>query len=337
MKVRVCPNCGKSNLENVYNCVDCGATLSVNTLMDTESEQFLNLKPITSHAESNEISNNQTSQGNEESKIIITCEKCGQKLRVPLRRKNLHVACPTCHHEFNYEFVEASLVSDSLGKKPTPPQPHLSYNCPLCSQNDKVEKVSAIVLQGTHEVSGTTQEWVSKKGGGSYSTTVPFSGTYTQELARKLTPPSKPDYSPSFWWNIMPFTGLYWLAFWFAPISPRMKNVSILGLLFSIFYVCLFFSSSANNSNNDVMGLLNCLIAPIIIISIFVTYYIGLSEETTSRKAKANAELPKWEQAMKKWDKLYYCARNDCVFDPDPNSGWSIPADRMIELLFLRE
>lgn len=35
MKVRVCPKCGKHNLENAWSCADCGQTLSMNTLVDT--------------------------------------------------------------------------------------------------------------------------------------------------------------------------------------------------------------------------------------------------------------------------------------------------------------
>jgi ribosomal protein S27AE len=38
-KVRVCPKCGKHNLENAWHCIDCGTTLSVKTLMDVEDGQ----------------------------------------------------------------------------------------------------------------------------------------------------------------------------------------------------------------------------------------------------------------------------------------------------------
>ncbi len=46
MKVRVCPACGKVNKEDAFNCVDCEQTLSIKTLMDTDSEQFLNATPF---------------------------------------------------------------------------------------------------------------------------------------------------------------------------------------------------------------------------------------------------------------------------------------------------
>lgn len=38
-KVRVCPECGKHNLENAWHCIDCGTTLSMKTLMDVEDGQ----------------------------------------------------------------------------------------------------------------------------------------------------------------------------------------------------------------------------------------------------------------------------------------------------------
>jgi hypothetical protein len=39
MKVKVCPKCGKHNLENAWSCTDCGQTLSMKTLIDTEDGQ----------------------------------------------------------------------------------------------------------------------------------------------------------------------------------------------------------------------------------------------------------------------------------------------------------
>jgi hypothetical protein len=58
MKVKVCPKCGKHNLENAWNCIDCGETLSVKTLMDTDSGQLLSVTPIAGHTTLSEISTN---------------------------------------------------------------------------------------------------------------------------------------------------------------------------------------------------------------------------------------------------------------------------------------
>ena len=38
-EVRICPRCGKHNLENAWHCIDCGTTLSVKTLMEEEDGQ----------------------------------------------------------------------------------------------------------------------------------------------------------------------------------------------------------------------------------------------------------------------------------------------------------
>lgn len=35
MKIRLCPKCGKQNDENAWNCADCGTTLSMNTIVDS--------------------------------------------------------------------------------------------------------------------------------------------------------------------------------------------------------------------------------------------------------------------------------------------------------------
>jgi len=39
MKIKLCPECGKHNSENAWNCVDCGTTLSMKTLIDTDDAQ----------------------------------------------------------------------------------------------------------------------------------------------------------------------------------------------------------------------------------------------------------------------------------------------------------
>jgi transcription elongation factor Elf1 len=55
MKVRVCPKCEKHNLENAFNCIDCGTTLSIKTLLDTETGE-MNVKPLAGEKELTDIS-----------------------------------------------------------------------------------------------------------------------------------------------------------------------------------------------------------------------------------------------------------------------------------------
>lgn len=40
-----------------------------------------------------------------ETKIIIPCIKCGQKLRIPIAYKILEIRCPKCNNEFLYNYI----------------------------------------------------------------------------------------------------------------------------------------------------------------------------------------------------------------------------------------
>jgi hypothetical protein len=42
-------------------------------------------------------------------------------------------------------------------------------------------------------------------------------------------------------------------------------------------------------------------------------------------------ELPRWQSTMERWDRLYYCARDETVFFPGDNRA--IPADQMRDYL----
>lgn len=59
---------------------------------------------------------NQPQFAENEVKIIILCENCSQKLRIPKRKKKLRVTCPTCRHEFNYKRYLLGFSSNN--KKP---------------------------------------------------------------------------------------------------------------------------------------------------------------------------------------------------------------------------
>lgn len=52
-------------------------------------------------------------QGNDEVKIVVLCESCYQKLRIPRRRRKLRVTCPRCRHEFVFRHYALGLSSNS--------------------------------------------------------------------------------------------------------------------------------------------------------------------------------------------------------------------------------
>lgn len=50
---------------------------------------------------------------NDETKIVIACESCHRKLRIPLRHRKILVTCPTCQYEFTYQYYTIGLSSRS--------------------------------------------------------------------------------------------------------------------------------------------------------------------------------------------------------------------------------
>jgi gamma-glutamyl:cysteine ligase YbdK (ATP-grasp superfamily) len=57
------------------------------------------------------------------------------------------------------------------------------------------------------------------------------------------------------------------------------------------------------------------------------------SERAFKRRVQAaEPDERRWQIAKNRWNGLYYCARNDCVFDPTTNE--SAPTDQLHDLLF---
>ena len=55
----------------------------------------------------------QTLRSTEETKVIIVCERCSQRLRLPKRSRKLRVTCPTCRHEFDFQYYALGFSSNS--------------------------------------------------------------------------------------------------------------------------------------------------------------------------------------------------------------------------------
>jgi hypothetical protein len=268
----------------------------------------------------------------------VYCPKCGQQLNDDVRfcwkcGTDVQKATAVIQGQPSIPpvFKETQSIAGVSGNS------EQAYHCPMCGQSDKVEKVSAIRQRDVQQISGTTRQWVSEKDGGGYWTTVPVSGTQVTELARKLTPPAKPGYSPSCWWVALPFLLLVWA--WvivpFAPISRRMK-FALGGMVLAIGFLTLIASSSQTTINQgqpSPIAIGASCIGVTLAVAAFVVYFIGLNEETASRKARIEAtELPRWQKAMEKWNELFYCSRDDCVFDPQTRESSSI--NNMQELLY---
>jgi len=193
--------------------------------------------------------------------------------------------------------------------------------CPSCGQSDCVQKVSAIVSSAAIHSQGVTVEKsdYKDKDGKWYSSTeqVPFNGTQSTVLAEKLKPPAKPMIpgNPNARWTVTSF--LLIMACFLLIIGACILTMGLM---------------RPDLRANMISGILVIITGVILIFT-----YINLKntrEKNTASKTQTiqNSELPQWEKAMGRWELLYYCSRDDCIFTQDDKKGTSL--DDMHELLF---
>jgi len=171
----------------------------------------------------------------------------------------------------------------------------MGVTCPLCGKDDNVQKVSAIVDGGTSVssysgVAPSVNVYDGKVGyGGAY---VAGNVRSSSHLAQKLAPPVKPN----------------------EPRTPAKIGLGWLLLIlfgaFSIYCISMDYID---------MGLVLCGFLPVIIAGIMI--FAGNNEK---QKIKENYEkgMPIWKEEMARWNKLYYCHRDDIMFDPESGQYW---------------
>ncbi|MCJ7625864.1 MAG: hypothetical protein MUO76_20420 [Anaerolineaceae bacterium] len=128
------------------------------------------------------------------------------------------------------------------------------------------------------------------------------SNTQDEELAKKLGPPPEPV----------------------SPMQPISMMNEGLGCLGALFFGAAFFLSITYAS-----------VLAAVIFGFFTLLFTAAFILTIIRMLRARNSLkeiiPVWEQKMGRWQKLYYCASDEIVFDPE--SGKYAPVDEMNTLL----
>jgi hypothetical protein len=156
-------------------------------------------------------------------------------------------------------------------------------------------------------------------------------------LAQRLSPPPKPKEPKVSWiWLFVPFIpylGIF--AMWLAPIKGRRKLLSASALALAIGYPIVVYIILQGKLQGGSITITGWLVVPVIVLLILFigAYWYGLGEKDNEIKAHFQQQvLPPWDNAMRKWAELYYCARDDCIFDP--SNGISAPPERMSTLLY---
>lgn len=183
--------------------------------------------------------------------------------------------------------------------------------CPQCNQIDAVAKVSALVAGGSTSgiinTSGNNATFGLDGSiylGGTNHTSRASSMT-TQ--ARQLSPPVQPRTKTDVGAEV---TGAILLSF-----IPAIIAVVVFPLLFA----------GLKRDTLEIMVIVYC-------IALAITLWITFARYKQAKEA-LNTEIPRWQEAMARWNRLFYCARCDGVFDTTATQRRLIPTPDMMRYL----
>jgi hypothetical protein len=165
--------------------------------------------------------------------------------------------------------------------------------CPVCGKDDATQKLSAIVSSG--QASGTfsgPSAGVIRVGGkwGATGTYTTLSGSTATELARKLSPPPEPRKPSGL--GCWLYVGLFGSAVGALSVgSVLVVNLSDESAPYMLFALLFY-------------------------LSILVITVVMHNTKKSRQIATYTLEKPAWDAAMKRYKSLYYCFRDDVVFDP---------------------
>ncbi len=177
--------------------------------------------------------------------------------------------------------------------------------CPICHKDDAIRKISSIVLTGTSSGSysgpsvGITRVDGKWEPSGGYSI---LSGESSTTIAQLLSPPTEPS---------SPCTVA---CVWYIGLSTLL----IIALIVIAMVMALI--ESTMDSGKDYLGIIILLL----ILGFFLWVYgffklLPKGAKKIESEVIDSREYSAWKEAMKRWVELYYCYRDDIVFDPDKN------------------
>jgi len=98
--------------------------------------------------------------------------------------------------------------------------------------------------------------------------------------------------------------------------------------------MCLAFMMLTSRDSSGNTGNGACLIPIILWIALgLVLLPSTLKKQAARRAVWEGSVLAVWKSRYEKWNRLYYCRRDDIVFDPD--DGTSAPASNLREYIFM--
>jgi predicted RNA-binding Zn-ribbon protein involved in translation (DUF1610 family) len=274
--------------------------------------------------------------------VTLLCPSCGGKLQVAPNATSLK--CQHCGNEHMVKHEAGGVTLEAYAR------------CPQCGRNDKAEKVTAVLGSQSQEISGMEQktEVVLDALGKQQLVTksVPFTRKQISVLGQRLAAPGEPQFEPG------------WPSGAGRPTGVRPSQGGIVaficGAVLLIVSVCFglyllvgvynFFSSSSTLTQDTAMvaviGLVGgffffllgtaCMMLGIYLVirtrrknRLLLAEHAQRVQQEISERERVQSS---WIRAMVRWNQLYYCARDDCVFIPGENT--SAPLSKLKEYLY---
>lgn len=264
----------------------------------------------------------------------LECPSCGGKLLVGIMAKNS--SCAYCANKYLIQREPNGIILKPF------------MRCPVCNRNDTTINVSVYVRSQLHNNKSTisrTHANMRKIGNeiepANNKIVLHSQPTQISELVNKLMPPAKPQLTSDI--NKRKGTS--------KKVLVSTILCGLLGILSASFYgyiITIIFEEFPNKQATLVYirVVIYALISFIPLLSSILLFILALprervrNKEILDRAGNYHRELLtqfedqtiRWNTAMEKWNKLYYCGRDDCVFLPDANTVAQI--DNMVEYIY---
>jgi hypothetical protein len=192
--------------------------------------------------------------------------------------------------------------------------------CPKCQRSDNIQKVTAIVTQGT--------KVIVERGGIDIDTNygmdvipLTYSSVARSNLARKLAAPEKPLQTRSH-------------SCVAALFITRLGVTLVVSVILVALFFCSFPFLAATYAQNNAL-FIGILIAGFGIIGLLLLSSIRAgwrqARSTSEQRNFYDARVQAWEDSYERWQQLYYCFRDDGVFLPGQSSF--VPVNQMSDYL----
>jgi predicted RNA-binding Zn-ribbon protein involved in translation (DUF1610 family) len=260
--------------------------------------------------------------------ITLACPSCGGRLDVAPGASTL--VCKHCGGEHMVRREAGAVLLEAFAR------------CPACGRNDRVEKVSAIIdsqTQTAHEVVQRTEVVV--QGGQQRLITrdVPVARKQASVLAQRLAPP-EPPVAPAPTPQAAARQGRSRLGGWAILLGLAWGAVSL---------VCglgpLLFDGGPDAESAALIGILSTLGCALPLVGGGILLALlgrrgqhsaaqARARQRAEEEARAAGREARYARARARWEQLYYCYRDGCVFIP--SEGDSAPLAEMRAYLYRR-